>query len=166
MRQFVFQNAAQVGRYRFQTLNRDAKFAVVQSASPGWRLGDIEESLVGVEDDANAGARLKSELAGQFRVMGLQRRKNLGAQGFRTLRAFVVKGEVSGFALREFALSASFSLGARQKAQNRGVGTQRQGTLPALDCVSWPVCSELRVTKNGQGVRRIGRQTCCAVSIR
>ena len=147
-------------------MNRDAKFAVVQSASPGWRLGDIEESLIGVEDDANAGARLKSELAGQLRVMGLQRRKNLGAQGFRTLLALVMKYEVSRFALREFALSASFSLRTRPQAFNRGVGTQRQGTLPALDRVSWPVCGELRITENGQGIRRIGRQTCCAVSIR
>ena len=79
--QFMFENSGEIGRDRSESLQRNAKFAVVQSASPGWRLGDIEESLIGVEDDANAGARLKSELAGQLRVMGLQRRKNLGAQG-------------------------------------------------------------------------------------
>src|ERR1700730_15257642 len=104
----MFQHPCQAWRDRIQSLQWNAKFAVVECADPGRLLGDVEECLIGVENHLNTRARSASECVGKFFVIGFERREQLIAKCARTLRALVMKNKVSSFALRLSAFRRRF----------------------------------------------------------
>ena len=105
----MLQHTSQIRGDGPEPLQGDPEFAVIQRAGPGGGLGDVKESLVGVQNDLNAGSRLDPELAGQFFVLRLQSCENLAAKCLRALSAFVAQNKVPSFALGVIALGGSFA---------------------------------------------------------
>ena len=68
----MFQNPLQFRVHAIDSTHRNAQFAVVKSACPGRRLGNVSELFLSVENHNNVLARLVSQLAREVGELLLQ----------------------------------------------------------------------------------------------
>src|ERR1041385_3314527 len=93
------QNAGKLRSDRVKALQRNAKLAIIERAGPGWRLGHVEECLIGVEHNLDARLGLTAEVRGQVGISRFQGGHDLATKCFRALMTFVAEYKVSGFML-------------------------------------------------------------------
>ena len=149
----MLQNAGKFRSQRVQAADRNAQLAVIDRSGPGGGVGDVEESLLGVERDQNIVAGRIAEIANQVVVVRFERLQDLSAKGFGRLFAFIMQSEMSAFARGEVGLNRLLALGLGQKLLHRRVGAQFEGTLPGGDGLLGVIGGELRVAEHGVGVR-------------
>src|SRR5581483_1303065 len=153
MREFMLKHPGEIRANVVDSAERNANLSVIQCSGPTRRAGYVEVILPRIEDHFNALARLAAELARQILVCGLKRRKNLFAQGFRTLRAFVVKREMSTLALRKIPFSRGLALRAGDHLLQRCIGTKANRLFPTFNRILTMVSCELSVAQHGVGIR-------------
>ena len=93
----MLQNVGEIRGHGTQAANRDAQLAVIDRARPGGCVGDIEESLLGIQSDENVVARRAAKVANQVVIVGFEGGDDLGAKGFGSLLAFIVQSEMDCF---------------------------------------------------------------------
>ena len=103
MSQFMFQNVG----------DRDSQLAVIDRARPGGCVGDIEESLLGIQSDEDVIARRAAKIANQVIIVGFEGGDDLGAKGFGSLPALIVQSEMDALPLGEVSLDGLFALASK-----------------------------------------------------
>ena len=81
----MFQNVGEIRGHGIQAADRDAQLAVIDRAGPRGCVGDIEESLLGIQSDEDVIARRAAEIANQVVIVGFEGGDDLGAKGFGSL---------------------------------------------------------------------------------
>src|SRR5580658_10442974 len=146
MSQFVLQNVRQFWGHGTQAADGNAQLAVIDRTRPGGGVGDIEESLLGVESYENVVAGRIAEITNQVVIIGFERGQDLSSKHLGSLFALIVQNEMTALALGEVGLDGLLALGFGEELLNRRIAAQLEGALPADDGVLGVIGGELRVT--------------------
>ena len=152
VRQFVFEDAGQLGRDALDAADRDAQLAIIDGAAPGGRTGDVENRLLGVERDGDVVVGRVAEIAYQVVILGVEGREQVAAEGLGGVLAFEVEIEVNALALRKIGFGARFALSASQVLANRRIGTQGERLLPRANGLGRMIAGELNEAQHGDGI--------------
>src|SRR6266550_1772778 len=77
MRQLMLQHARKLRIHTGNAANRNAKLAVIERSRPGWRLGDVYEFFLCVENYDNVFGGLIAELPGEILILIFHCREQL-----------------------------------------------------------------------------------------
>ncbi len=110
----VAQHPRQLWRHRLDAGNRDPNFAVIQGRGPGWSLGYVKKSLVGIERYKDVFGR-SSQIVLQVFVFIFQGIQYLRAQGVRDMGAFIAQSKVTAVLLPEIRFGLGLALHAFQQ---------------------------------------------------
>src|ERR1022692_2370665 len=155
MGKLVLQHPRQLRRDRTQAVNGNAQLSVIDSATPGGRLGDIKKGLLGVEHDRNAVAGSDAEFTYQIVVFRLEGCHQLAAQRIRRLLAFILQGEVAALVLRVVGLGGCVALRFLQVFPQRSIGAELERMFPGSDGFRSTVGGKLDVSQNRERIGRV-----------
>src|SRR5438034_6710332 len=102
MRELVAQHSRKRRSHAHKAGNRNTNLSIIQRRRPGWRLGYIKESLLGIEGNGDIPLRRHPKIALQGVVLSFEYGKNVVAQRVRRLRAFVAQHKMIALLLPEF----------------------------------------------------------------
>src|ERR1041384_1709452 len=109
MRQLVLKDAVQCRHASACTAYRNSQLSIILTASPGWRVGDVEEVFLRVQNHDDAFAWFVSELSREVAKLIFQSLEQRFLQFRRSLVSFVLQREVGALSLARTLLNFQFA---------------------------------------------------------